>query len=117
MQSEYLSIGNKISDSYRFDVGPSLLLLPDIYDKTFKLLGASSLDQYIDLIEVKSPQYRVLFEGEESEPFDISRDSKSMEESFNKMEKSFTHINSHPRKNLFQQYQVSQNSVFQFRIR
>lgn len=30
-------------EGYRFDIGPSLLLLPSVYYKTFQLLGTSSL--------------------------------------------------------------------------
>jgi hypothetical protein len=31
--------------SYRFDVGPSLLLLPDVYEETFKSLGTLCVQQ------------------------------------------------------------------------
>ena len=98
MQSECLDVGNS---TYRFDVGPSLLLLPDTYDKTFKALGAQSIHEYIDLIEVRAPQYRVYFEDDEASPFDITRDAKSMEKAFKSLE-------THGDENLFQRYQVRQ---------
>jgi len=56
MQSEFL-VGN--SNEYRFDVGPSLLLLPDVYRNTFSQLGVD-FDDYLK-IERVDPLYAVYF--------------------------------------------------------
>jgi phytoene desaturase (3,4-didehydrolycopene-forming) len=47
-------------DGYRFDTGPSLLLFPDEYRKTFKWLG-SSLEQHVQLAKIEPAAYRVFF--------------------------------------------------------
>jgi phytoene dehydrogenase-like protein len=49
-----------LRDGYRFDTGPSLLLFPDEYRKTFKWLG-SSLEQHVQLQKIDPAAYRVFF--------------------------------------------------------
>lgn len=44
----------------RFDTGPSLLLFPDTYEKTFEALG-SSLSDHVDIRRVEPAAYRVFF--------------------------------------------------------
>lgn len=46
--------------SRRFDIGPSLLLLPQTYRETFRLLG-HELDEHVELARVE-PFYRCFFE-------------------------------------------------------
>lgn len=57
MNSEHLKPS---LDQYRFDVGPSLLLLPDVYNNTFRLLG-EKIEDHIDILPVR-PFYRCFFE-------------------------------------------------------
>lgn len=45
---------------YRFDSGPSLLLFPDEYRRTFEWLGCS-LEQHVQLARVQPAAYRVFF--------------------------------------------------------
>ena len=59
MSSEYLMSSSSPSLSYRFDVGPSLLLLRDVYEQTFQSIGCQ-LHDYVDLLEVK-PLYKCYF--------------------------------------------------------
>jgi phytoene dehydrogenase-like protein len=47
-------------DGYRFDTGPSLLLFPDEYRKTFEWLG-SSLEEHVQLAKIEPAAYRVFF--------------------------------------------------------
>ena len=65
---------SKAGDSYRFDVGPSLLLLPDIYKKTFAELG-HDLETYVTLLKV-APLYRCFFD--DGTHMDISSDKELM---------------------------------------
>ena len=53
MYSEHLQ------SSYRFDIGPSLLLLKDTYEKTFNSMNAS-LDDHVELLKVE-PLYKCYF--------------------------------------------------------
>ena len=68
---------------YRFDVGPSLLLLKDIYEKTFNLIG-KNISDYIELLPV-DPLYRCYFE-EDNSFSDITRDKTKMEVTLNQIE-------------------------------
>ncbi|BDZ48239.1 hypothetical protein GCM10025867_04800 [Frondihabitans sucicola] len=56
------------SDGFRFDLGPSWYLMPEVFDHFFRLMGTSSAEQ-LDLVSL-DPGYRVFFEGT-PEPIDI----------------------------------------------
>lgn len=67
---------SNISSAFRFDVGPSLLLLPDVYRDVFRQMNAS-LDSMVDLIAVQ-PFYRCFFE-EDCTHMDLTSDEHLME--------------------------------------
>lgn len=46
-------------EGYRFDLGPSWYLMPDVFDRFFRELGTSAADE-LDLRRL-SPAYRVFF--------------------------------------------------------
>lgn len=54
------SVGGKLSvvefEEFRFDVGPSLLTLPHVFDEVFQLAG-TSIDEQLDLVRL-DPQFR-----------------------------------------------------------
>ena len=62
--------------SFRFDTGPSILLLPDVYRKTLENLGVKDK---VELLKVE-PFYRVYFEGEEDANIDLSSKEGAIEE-------------------------------------
>ena len=76
LNSEYLVCNG---EKYRFDTGPSLLLLPDIYRETFQSLGAKSVDDIPEFLPV-NPFYRVYFEADNSQ-LDISTNAEAMKHS------------------------------------
>jgi phytoene desaturase len=83
MQSETLvtSDGNS---TFRFDVGPSLLLLPSVYRKTFAMLG-EDLDTNasgVELLKV-DPLYRCFFE--DGTEFDIPTNLQEMRSTIYKL--------------------------------
>ena len=84
MQSDVVQSATHPGHTYRFDTGPSLLLMPDIYRQTFGALGGDLAD-HVDLVPVEGPQYRVFFQGDVggamSEAIDISRDDAVMRQS------------------------------------
>ncbi|GFR49587.1 hypothetical protein Agub_g11653, partial [Astrephomene gubernaculifera] len=47
---------------YRFDPGPSLLLLPELYRATFEALG-TNMSQQVPVVRVAPAAYRVFFQG------------------------------------------------------
>ena len=67
---------------YRFDVGPSLLLLPDVYAETFKMIG-EELSDWVDIVRV-DPFYRCYFQDRSFA--DISSDENTMKATINKLE-------------------------------
>ncbi|WP_345376584.1 phytoene desaturase family protein [Frondihabitans cladoniiphilus] len=56
------------SEGFRFDLGPSWYLMPEVFDHFFRLMGTSS-DEQLDLVTL-DPGYRVLFEGVDA-PIDV----------------------------------------------
>ncbi|RWZ68214.1 phytoene desaturase [Labedella populi] len=56
-------------DGFRFDLGPSWFLMPEVFDHFFRLMGTSSAEQ-LDLVRLE-PGYRVYSEGH-TEPIDIA---------------------------------------------
>ncbi|MEE6281345.1 phytoene desaturase family protein [Georgenia sunbinii] len=60
--------GSWHADGFRFDTGPSWYLMPEVFDRFFRLLG-SSADEALELSTL-DPAYRVFFEGD-AEPLDV----------------------------------------------
>lgn len=63
--------GHWEADGFRFDTGPSWLLMAEVFDHFFTQLGTSSAEQ-LDLVRL-DPAYRVYFEGHR-EPIQIGAD-------------------------------------------
>ena len=79
MASQFIDVSpSSTSSRYRFDTGPSLLLLPDVYRETFAMLGENMAD-HVEILEV-NPLYRCFFQ-EDSSSLDISKDEKEMRRS------------------------------------
>lgn len=55
-------------DGFRFDLGPSWYLMPEVFDHFFRLMGTTAAEQ-LDLVSL-DPGYRVYFEGDR-EPIDV----------------------------------------------
>ncbi|MDO9589660.1 MAG: FAD-dependent oxidoreductase, partial [Microcella sp.] len=61
--------GSWEKDGFRFDMGPSWYLMPEVFDHFFKLCGTSAAE-HLELIQL-DPGYRVITEGFD-EPTDIA---------------------------------------------
>lgn len=59
-------------DGYRFDLGPTIVMMPELYREIFELCGRNP-DEYIPM-EKLDPMYRVYFGDQPDEPYDISSD-------------------------------------------
>jgi phytoene desaturase len=70
-------------DGFRFDMGPSWYLAPDLFEHYFSLMG-ERVEDHLDLIKL-SPSYRIFFEND-SAPLDIYSDLAKDTESFNAIE-------------------------------
>ena len=77
------NLNNNLPQSYRFDVGPSLLLLPDVYEETFQSLG-ERLSDHVELLKV-DPFYRCYFE-EDGTFAEICSDQEKMKAIVNGIE-------------------------------
>lgn len=67
-------------NGYRFDMGPSWFLMPDVFERFFESLG-EDLHKHIELIRL-SPSYRVTFKDRSQQvdiQSDITRDAKTFE--------------------------------------
>lgn len=72
---------NTDAGSFRYDTGPSLLLLPEVYRQTFSDIGVN-IDDVLDLIRVE-PNYKV-FRGEQT--LNIRSRVESMREELDNLE-------------------------------
>jgi phytoene desaturase (3,4-didehydrolycopene-forming) len=70
-------------DGYRFDQGPSLLLLPKLFKETFHDLETSLSDEGVELLKCE-PNYNVWFGDGES--FELSSDTAIMKREIEKWE-------------------------------
>ncbi|MDW0111266.1 phytoene desaturase family protein [Sporosarcina aquimarina] len=59
-------------DGYRFDLGPTLVMMPDIYKEVFIHCGRNP-DDYIPM-EKLDPMYRVYFSNDPTHPINVSSD-------------------------------------------
>lgn len=59
-------------DGYQFDLGPSIVMMPELYREIFELCGRDP-DDYIPM-EKLDPMYRVYFSDTPDDPLDISSD-------------------------------------------
>ncbi len=57
-------------DGYRFDLGPSIVMMPKVYREVFELCGRDP-DDYIPM-ENLDPMYQVYFSDEPTEPMKVS---------------------------------------------
>jgi phytoene desaturase (3,4-didehydrolycopene-forming) len=71
--SEQLHSKDDPCSLYRFDIGPSLLLLPASYRSTYALLG-EDINDHLDLLHV-DPYYRCFFADEQTSYLDIGKHS------------------------------------------
>ncbi|GAA0599127.1 phytoene desaturase family protein [Virgibacillus siamensis] len=59
-------------DGYQFDLGPTLVMMPELYKEVFELCGRDP-DDYIPMQKL-DPMYRVYFHDDTEHPYDISSD-------------------------------------------
>ncbi len=69
-------------DGHRFDVGPTLLVLPHLYEQEFAALGQNLRDR-LDLLRV-DPTYRLVFDG--GETLSLTSDMERMRDQLEAME-------------------------------
>lgn len=62
----------ELEGGYRFDLGPSIVMMPEIYREVFELCGRDP-DDYIPMQKL-DPIYRAYFSDIPDRPFDISSD-------------------------------------------
>ncbi len=76
-------VGTWESDGFRFDLGPSWYLMPEVFEHFFRMLGTTaSRELSLDKLQ---PGYRVLFE-EHEEPVDIVNNKEGNRAAFEAVE-------------------------------
>ncbi|WP_135548351.1 phytoene desaturase family protein [Paenibacillus cymbidii] len=96
---------------YKFDLGPTIVMMPELYREIFELCGRNP-DDYIPM-ERLDPMYRVYYSDIPEEPFDISSDlvelAKTIERiSEEDMEGFFLYLNE-----IYKRFMVAKNSIIQ----
>lgn len=71
------------ADGFTFDMGPSWYLMPDVFERFFRLLGTTP-ETELDLVKL-SPSYRLFFEGKR-ETLDLFADVDKSAALFNSLE-------------------------------
>ncbi|MBD0314217.1 MAG: NAD(P)-binding protein, partial [Microcoleus sp. T3-bin5] len=61
------------AEGFRFDMGPSWYLMPDVFESYFELLG-EKVEDHLDLVRL-DPSYRIFFQGKQRS-FDFYSDLK-----------------------------------------
>ena len=74
--------GQAIVKGYTFDTGPSWYLMPNVFERTFKLLG-STVDDELDLVKL-SPAYKVFYEH--ADPITITGNEATDQATFEAIE-------------------------------
>jgi phytoene desaturase len=69
-------------EGFRFDTGPTLLLMPDVYHELFHSAGRE-LSEYVDLVQVR-PNYRITFG--DGVAFDASTDLSALAQALDRIE-------------------------------
>jgi phytoene desaturase len=69
-------------DGYRFDTGPTLFLMPEVFAETFAALG-ERMEDYLDLVRL-DPTYRVHFHDDST--LDLTSDMHRMRAQLDRME-------------------------------
>ncbi|MDO8106301.1 phytoene desaturase family protein [Isoptericola sp. b441] len=70
------------ADGFRFDIGPSWYLMPEVFEHFFALMGTSAADE-LDLVSL-DPAYRAFFER--YEPLDVHSDVEASAALFESIE-------------------------------
>ena len=73
-----------IRDGHRFDIGPTLFLMPEVWEETFASLG-EKLSDYLDLRRI-DPTYKVRFD--DGLQLELTSDIGKMQEQLEKVEKT-----------------------------
>lgn len=99
------------TDGYKFDLGPTIVMMPELYREIFELCGRNP-DEYIPM-ERLDPMYRVYYSDTPDEPFDISSDLVELAKTIEKiseedMEGFFLYLNE-----IYKRFMVAKNSIIQ----
>lgn len=91
------------AQGFRFDMGPSWYLMPDVFEDYFRALN-EDIHTHLDLIRL-DPAYRVFFEGDTT-PLDMPADPKKRDAIFAKLEPNGDKKIQHYLKKVGRQYEL-----------
>lgn len=92
---------------FQFDMGPSWYMMPDVFERYFKIFGKSSKDFYH--LKPLTPQYRVFFENQEY--IDISGNISKDKALFEKLEPGFSQNFDRYLQESKEKYEIAMNAV------
>lgn len=96
---------------YKFDLGPTIVMMPEIYREIFELCGRNP-DDYIPM-ERLDPMYRVYYRDRPDVPYDMSSDLVELAKTIEKispadMEGFLTYLNE-----IYKRFKVAKESIIQ----
>ncbi|WNR45316.1 phytoene desaturase family protein [Paenibacillus roseipurpureus] len=96
---------------YKFDLGPTIVMMPELYREIFELCGRNA-DDYIPM-ERLDPMYRVYYKDIPNEPFDISSDLVELTKTIEKiseedMEGFFLYLHE-----IYKRFMVAKHNIIQ----
>ncbi|MVP00678.1 phytoene desaturase family protein [Paenibacillus lutrae] len=96
---------------YKFDLGPTIVMMPEIYREIFELCGRNP-DDYIPM-ERLDPMYRVYYSDNPNEPYDISSDLVELTKTIEKiseedMEGFFLYLHE-----IYKRFMVAKHNIIQ----
>lgn len=99
------------TNGYKFDLGPTIVMMPEIYREIFELCGRNP-DDYIPM-ERLDPMYRVYYSDNPSEPYDFSSDFVSLTKTIEKiseedMEGFFLYLHE-----IYKRFMVAKHNIIQ----
>ncbi|WP_336785691.1 phytoene desaturase family protein [Paenibacillus sp. MMO-177] len=99
------------TDGYKFDLGPTIVMMPELYREIFELCGRNP-DDYIPM-ERLDPMYRVYYKDIPDEPFDISSNLVQLTKTIEKiseedMEGFFLYLHE-----IYKRFMVAKHNIIQ----
>ncbi|MCG1009713.1 phytoene desaturase [Salinicoccus sp. ID82-1] len=96
-------------DGYQFDLGPSIVMMPEVYREIFELCGRDP-DDYIPM-EKLDPMYRVYFSDRPDTPIDVSSDLTEMTRTIESINKPDVEGFLHYMSDIYKGYTFAMDSI------
>ncbi|GAE92920.1 phytoene dehydrogenase [Gracilibacillus boraciitolerans JCM 21714] len=98
-------------NGYKFDLGPTIVMMPEIYREIFELCGRNP-DDYIPMQKV-DPMYRAYYNDRPDDPFDISSDLTEMTKTIESINESDVEGFFHYLQDIYKRFIIAKHDILQ----